>query len=210
MHLRKFVCENQKPFHVFLTEVFASVFLFDFCYMALFFYKQNYNPNARIEIHLAGKEYIKTVNDNFTKIMICDEDRMIYNSIVSKLRTFKGIDVSSVPHLSEKKIKFGTTTKTISYSYADISAKDVNKWTAIVELMKILSVNSDEVIAIGDNINDISMIENAGLGVAMENGAPEVKNIADFVTNSNDEDGVANVIEKFVLNESEVKYICNK
>ena len=54
-------------------------------------------------------------------------------------------------------------------------------------------------IAIGDGFNDLSMIEYAGLGVAMGNAATEVKERADHVTASNDENGVARVIYKFVL-----------
>ena len=53
-------------------------------HMTMFFYKQNYNPNARINTIVAGRDYIDNVNDNFTKLMICDEDRAIYNSIVAK------------------------------------------------------------------------------------------------------------------------------
>ena len=52
-------------------------------------------------------------------------------------------------------------------------------------------------MAIGDNFNDLDMIEYAGLGIAMENAPDEVKAQADFVTTSNAEDGVATAIEKF-------------
>ena len=56
-------------------------------------------------------------------------------------------------------------------------------------------------IAVGDGFNDLAMIEYAGLGVAMGNAPEEVKNAADYITFSNDEDGVAKVIEVFVLNQ---------
>ena len=59
-------------------------------------------------------------------------------------------------------------------------------------------------IAIGDNINDMKMIENAGLGVAMANGSPHVRAIADIVAPSNNEDGVAYIIEKYVLEKEEI------
>ena len=57
-----------------------------------------------------------------------------------------------------------------------------------------------DVIACGDGLNDLSMIRYAGLGVAMANAQPEVKEAADVVTLSNDEDGVAEVIERYILN----------
>ena len=55
-------------------------------------------------------------------------------------------------------------------------------------------------IAIGDAANDISMIEYAGLGVAMANASEDVKKVADLITVSNEEDGVAKVIEEYILN----------
>ncbi|MEI0738592.1 HAD hydrolase family protein [Paenibacillus sp. JTLBN-2024] len=54
-----------------------------------------------------------------------------------------------------------------------------------------------QVIAVGDNFNDMDMLEYAGLGVAMGNAPESVKNAADEVTLSNDDDGVAKVIEKY-------------
>jgi hydroxymethylpyrimidine pyrophosphatase-like HAD family hydrolase len=56
-----------------------------------------------------------------------------------------------------------------------------------------------KLIAVGDGFNDLSMIEYAGLGVAMGNAPEEIKSKADYVTLSNDEDGVAHVLEEFVL-----------
>ena len=55
-------------------------------------------------------------------------------------------------------------------------------------------------MACGDGMNDIPMLEYAGFAVAMENAYPEVKKYADFITLSNDEDGVAHAIDKFILN----------
>ena len=54
-------------------------------------------------------------------------------------------------------------------------------------------------IACGDGYNDLSMIRYAGLGVAMENGVLPVRNAADYITLSNNNDGVAHVVEKFML-----------
>jgi len=57
-------------------------------------------------------------------------------------------------------------------------------------------------IAVGDGFNDLSMIKYAGLGVAMSNAQEVVKENADFITLSNEEDGVAHVVEKFILSEN--------
>lgn len=62
-----------------------------------------------------------------------------------------------------------------------------------------LGIKPEEVMTLGDQENDIAMIEYAGVGVAMDNAIPTVKEIANFVTKSNLEDGVAWAIEKYVL-----------
>jgi hypothetical protein len=71
---------------------------------------------------------------------------------------------------------------------------------ALEKLLKYLKYNRKMLIACGDGLNDISMIEYAGVGVAMDNAIPSVKEVANFVTKSNLEDGVAFAIEKYVLN----------
>ena len=67
------------------------------------------------------------------------------------------------------------------------------------KLIKILGISKGEVIACGDGYNDITMLQFAGLGVAMENATEQTKSAADYITLSNDEDGIAAVIEKFIL-----------
>ena len=75
---------------------------------------------------------------------------------------------------------------------------NVSKGNAINGLCKFLKIDVNNVIAIGDGLNDISMIKTAGLGVAMENAREEVKEIADEVTSTNLENGVAKILrEKF-------------
>lgn len=77
--------------------------------------------------------------------------------------------------------------------------KEVNKGVGVEALANSLGIKREEVICMGDAGNDEHMIRYAGLGVAMGNAFDEIKAIADFVTKSNDEDGVAHVIEQFVL-----------
>lgn len=74
----------------------------------------------------------------------------------------------------------------------------VNKGVMLEKVCRYYGINRDDVIAIGDGENDISMIEYAGLGIAMENASPSVKDAADFVTRTNFSDGVWYAIEKFI------------
>ena len=96
----------------------------------------------------------------------------------------------------------GKAEITISKSnYLEFTNIQASKGSALEYLAQSLGIKREEVIAIGDGYNDISMIKYAGLGVAMSNAPEDVKKYADFITYSNDDDGVAYVIKKFVLEE---------
>jgi len=82
----------------------------------------------------------------------------------------------------------------------EYSSPEIGKGNAIRMLAGILGVDIADVIACGDEENDLSMIEAAGVGVAMVNGTDEVKSVADYITeNSNNEDGISEVIARFTL-----------
>ena len=81
----------------------------------------------------------------------------------------------------------------------EINAAGVNKGKGLIALGKMLGIEREEIMAIGDGDNDIEMITEAGVGVAMGNAEEAVKCNADYVTGTNDEDGAARAIVKYVL-----------
>lgn len=81
----------------------------------------------------------------------------------------------------------------------EINAENANKGAAMLALADYLGLKPSQTMAFGDGLNDVSMLRDAGIGVAMENASEEVKKNADYVTASNMDDGVARAIEKFVL-----------
>ena len=83
--------------------------------------------------------------------------------------------------------------------FLEFTEAGVTKGTSLNHLIGLLGIEREEVIAMGDSYNDLAMIEFAGLGVAMGNAPADIKEKADFVTDTNMNDGVAKVIEKFVL-----------
>ncbi|BBP93338.1 hypothetical protein BsIDN1_69560 [Bacillus safensis] len=83
--------------------------------------------------------------------------------------------------------------------FLEILHPDVSKGNAVKLLAKELGIPREEVMAIGDNGNDVSMLEFAGCGVAMGNAIDDVKAVADVVTKSNNEAGVAHVLHELVL-----------
>ena len=105
--------------------------------------------------------------------------------------------------LEEKMKAFFGEALSISRSapfFLEIMAPGVGKDHSLARLLAQLDLTREQLIAFGDGFNDLTMLRFAGMGVAMANAADEVKAVADFVTLSNDEDGVAHAVEKWVLN----------
>ncbi len=81
----------------------------------------------------------------------------------------------------------------------EVTHEQATKLHGIVEVAKILGVKSHELIGVGDSYNDFPLLMACGLKIAMGNAVPELKAIADFIAPTVEEDGVATVIEKFIL-----------
>ena len=170
-------------------------------YNVLYYYKENLKKSEDKQTHINIVEnmydYISKMNEEkFLKITICDENKSVFQSIIKKLNEIENIEVLDVSHMSRKVIKQGTEEIPIEYYYTEISSKNVDKWYAIEYLISKLNIKREEVIATGDNLNDKKMIEEAGLGIAMGQSSPLIKEIADDITSSNEEDGVAKALDK--------------
>ena len=194
------ICEENSIAYNIYTE--KTIIAKTLKYNVLYYYKENLkkeeSKKTNITIVENLYEYIKNLeNEKFLKITVCDETQSIFNAIIRKLRTVEDIDVLDVLHMSRKMIKQGTEDVPIEYYYTEISLKDVDKWNAIEYLANKMNISKDEIIAIGDNINDKEMIENAKVGIAMGQSTPVITEIADFVTTNNNEDGVAKALEKY-------------
>ena len=197
------ICEENSIYYNIYTE--NELLTTSLKYNVLYYHKENVNREEkdRMKISIVNNMYEYVLNskrDDYLKITICDEDKMIFNSIIRKIKQIKEIDVLDVEHMSRKNITQGTETIELNYSYTEVSAQNVDKWEAINYIMKQENIHKDHVIAIGDNINDKKMIENAGLGIAMAGSTPVVTEIANIVTSeNNNQDGVAKELKKIIL-----------
>ena len=122
-------------------------------------------------------------DESFIKIMMIDEPEILQ----------KAID-----NLPEEVYEKYTVVRSAPF-FLEFLNKEVNKGVGVEMLAKHLGVKREEVITMGDAGNDLHMIEYAGMGIAMGNAFDEVKEAANYITDSNNEDGVAKAIEKFVL-----------
>jgi len=197
------LCEENSFFYNVYTE--DEVITSSLNYNVLFYHKENVKKpeEKRTHINVVQNilEYIEqSGKDRFLKITVCDESKFIFNSIIKKLKAIDGIDLLDVEYMSRKKIKSGTDDISIEYYYTEITNENVNKWSAIEFLLNKLKINKEEVITVGDNVNDKEMIQNAGMGVVMGNGNPKMKEIANKVVADNNSEGVLEALKKFVLN----------
>ena len=138
----------------------------------------------KINIKLVDKleDSIKEERGKILKAVVVDSDE-------DKLRAIR----------NEMFYSYGVSVSQSLRNNLEVMNKGVNKGNAIRILCELYGISKEEVIAIGDNENDISMIEYAGMGIAMGNAADYIKEKADYITGHYQEDGVAQAIEKFIL-----------
>ena len=195
------ICEQNSIYYNIYTE--NEVLTKSLNYNTLFYYSENTHKQeekrTNINILTDVYDYILRSNDEkYLKVTVCDQNQSIFNSIIKMLQTIDDIDVLDVEHMSRKIIKSGTEEIQVQYCYTEITNKNVNKWTALEYIMKELGLEKNEVVAIGDNTNDKEMIVEAGLGIAMENSSNKIKELADNVVSTNNDDGVCKAFEKYI------------
>ncbi|SET82370.1 hypothetical protein SAMN05660297_03620 [Natronincola peptidivorans] len=120
-------------------------------------------------------------NRNATNIFIYSEDTKQLQAIKEKLEKIKGVDVTSS-----------------GQNNIEVLDNDATKGKSLEGLAKLLNITKKEIIAVGDNFNDLSMIQYAGLGVAMKNAEKEVLENADWITKTNEEHGIDYLVRKII------------
>lgn len=142
-------------------------------------------PDRRIEIIIAKnwEEAFSKYKDSIIKCLVSTEEYEKLDKIREEILSAVDVEIASS-----------------AINNIEIMNKGVSKGRAVEILGLFYNINKEEIICIGDSENDISMLKFAGLGVAMGNADDKVKSIANYVTDTNNNDGVAKVIEKFILN----------
>lgn len=169
------------------------------------------------EVYCNGACYTERENHILCEVGEVSQARrqMLYQgrNVVPNLREFlkeknwpsEKINLPYVPAdlrgtLIERLVRFGKLCVTSSLSEnLELNSKTANKGAGLQQVCKRLAIEPEQVMVIGDSNNDLDMFRFAGLAVAMENAEESVKKIAHFITATNDEDGVALAIEKYLL-----------
>lgn len=168
-----------------------------------YYYENSKKPEKRttnINIVENVEKYISESNvGEVTKITISDEDASVFKGIIRKLKELNGVNILEVSNMSRKIIKSGTETVEMNYFYTEITKENVSKWQALKRLATYLGIQETEIVAIGDNINDMEMIQNAGLGIIIGESALSAKGLNKITVANNDKNGVSEAIEKYII-----------
>lgn len=174
------------------------------------FYELSKKLNVNIHAFSPERGLITPKNSKYTEveaeindidINICDFNEIDDNEDIVKIMFIDEPDIldKAIKGISKDDFEKYGLVKSTPY-FLEIINKDSNKGVGLSLLAKEIGASKDEVIAVGDAGNDLAMIEYAGMGVAMGNAHEDVKAIANYITLSNEEDGVAEVVERFILN----------
>lgn len=142
----------------------------------------DYFLKTRIFYDTDIKTFIKNMDQPIEKI------QLIFKDISKKEEGFEKL---------KNHLNFSVTSALANN--IEITSLSANKGDGLLDLGKYLHINPEQIMACGDSSNDYEMIKSAGLGIAMGNATKDVKEIADFITLTNEADGVAYAIEQFVL-----------
>ena len=146
------------------------------------------------EIELNEDIYSFIDNNDIMQCTIADKNFDKIKTIGDRIRAIKNVEIKN-QHKSLTNKNY-PKEGTIYYDVANIQS---NKGHAIKEFCKLLNINIKNTIAMGDGLNDLDMFEVVGHSVAMKNAHPKVKRVADEITDTNDNDGVALFIEKLLV-----------
>ncbi len=146
-------------------------------------------------------QYSKVTNVNYQVVDDLGEEIKLRNKQPLKILTIDKPEEIKKMEIEYREIYRNKMHITISKPhFLEFSHLEATKGQAIAYLTKKMGISLDEVIAIGDSYNDYDMIKMAGLGVAMENANPDIKKIADYITKTNNDEGVTEVLNRYILN----------
>jgi len=179
----------------------------DECYKII---EYAYSNDLRLVIGAGYIEYVTKNLKNDNQVLLDYDnykeqlkDKNIFQCLVVE-RDFERLDKLKVEILNNKTVQLKNSmyfTSAGNDSWLTIGNPNSNKGNALVTIADYFNIPIEDTIAIGNDYNDIPMLKEAGLGICVDNALDEVKKYCDYITLSNDADGVADVLEKLLVGE---------
>jgi Cof subfamily protein (haloacid dehalogenase superfamily) len=151
-----------------------------------FYYERNKEVPEEYQFDIRvvrnAEEVVTADSEQATKIVAISADAVLLNRVRREMEAIETVTVTS----SDR-------------NNFEVLNRNVSKGKALEYLGRLLNIKPEETVAMGDNENDDSMLQYAGLSIAMGNAENSIKEIADYITLSNDRHGVSEAIKKFLL-----------
>ncbi len=190
------------PYHLAMdsVRVFRSIGFHPIVYGPLpevqYFYYDSFDPDNHAFVDYAAQnaDRVHRVGD------VCDflSQDVTCITVAERNERVKSRESYIRTRLPDRGVVFEISPWDRGYSVITVMPSGVSKGGGLRRLAQLLGIDLSEVMAVGDNLNDLEMLDVAGLGVAMGNASPETKARADHVTASVDDEGVARAIERFI------------
>jgi len=152
-------------------------------------FTEDYEKYIQMEVDINGMDLNRV--DDF-------KEAVIHNSM-KNMMTGEPDHLAEVERIFKERLGHRySISRSLPY-FLEVMPHGINKASCLEKLLKSLGLTAEDMVACGDGYNDIKMLQLAGLGVAMKNAVDDLKAIANYITKSNDDNGIAHVIETFIL-----------
>lgn len=175
------ILEKHNSFFQFYTA--DTIYSTEIKYLLEAWTKENkhLDENSKINIKIINNSFeeLNSINESIFKLLVIEEDEKKYKMLWDKFDSMENIEIVS------------------SFKGAiDIMVKGISKGEALKFMANYLKIPMEDTLAIGDNNNDATMLKSANIGIAMENATPLAKDNANFITSSNENNGVLKALKK--------------
>jgi Cof subfamily protein (haloacid dehalogenase superfamily) len=191
------VCEKAEMYtELFMENKVLSAGKDNFMVVAIQMFKNLMPDSTEEEIHQVVEKRFQDEKVQFTDSL--EKQLSVENNTVYKVLSFSLDETKLTQVYKELKEEAGMIITSSGHMNLEFNHPEANKGQALKELVASMGIAMKDVMAMGDNLNDKSMLQEVGRGIAMENAAEEIKEICSYITKTNTENGVAYAIEEML------------
>jgi len=195
LHAHPWICYNGAVAHIDGEEIYRNLVPIEVVHQILEQFRQH-DPTLWLGLEINDRLYINQPTNRADAIHVENLLEVADQPVAKVLvRVDDAAQIDAYLAVLPEGVRALVSTKV---PLVQVMAHTASKGAALAALVARWDLALENVVAFGDDVNDVEMVQESGLGVAMNNAVPEVKAVADCITASNDDDGVALVLEKLL------------